>query len=155
MDLDTEPRTSSGAYLKLKDGESIVGILQGKAHTYYAKWQDEGGFAPVDEDTPGASFRFSLNFCEINKDKKMENPVVWEQGKKVWKFLQELNKDFPLEKTFIKIKRMGSDKSDTTYTILPVTKIKVADMQKQLDHMDLHEFGVEKLKFKEDDDLPF
>jgi len=134
--FDSEPRVSGGTFLKLEPGESVVGILKGKTKDYYAKWNGQGYEDSVPEDG-AASFRFKVNFIRMNADENLaDETVIWEQGATVYNFLKEMNADYPLDKTFIKIKRNGTG-IDTTYTLLPSTKIKYSVHKAHIEAVEL------------------
>lgn len=111
------PQTGGASYVKLKDGEKIHGIFRGDLHEFYAVWKD-GKPTEVPEGTPGAGFRFRINF--VVKEGSVYVPKVFEQGVTVYKALAELNGIYPLEKTLVQISRRGNSINDTEYTIMPL-----------------------------------
>lgn len=115
----TPSEGSAGNFLKIKAGEFALGVFRGSPHEFYNLWEN-GKSKEVPQGTLGARFRFKINF--VTKVNGQHTPVVWEQGPTVYNQLKDFNKDFPLEKTIVKISRTGSTKDDTTYTILPLPK---------------------------------
>lgn len=126
-DLNSEGG-SSKSFLRLKDGESIVGCFRGEIHEFYAKWAGKRP-TPCEVDEPGASFRFRVNF--IYKENGALVSKIWEQGVTVYKTLADLNNEFPLDQTWVKISRSGSSKDDTTYTVLPIKQNEITAAQER------------------------
>lgn len=102
--------------VKLKDGESVTGMIIGEFHTYYAIYNGKF-FQAAKKGEPGAKFRFRVNFAV--KDGSNWSMKVLEQGGMLFESLYELNENFPLEENMIMIKRKGGGQNDTTYTALP------------------------------------
>lgn len=114
----TPSQSSSGAslpFIKLKDGERLVGVFKGNPYEFHHIFSEK---RVVPEGTKGAAFRFRINF--ITKEGASYVPKVWEQGVTVYRMLKDLNESYPLEETVVEIKRSGSTKDDTTYSILPL-----------------------------------
>lgn len=108
----------TSTYIRLKDKESVVGIFRGDPYHFYSLWEDKKSRI-VEKGTKGAKFRFKLNF--LIKDGASWLPWIFENGKTVYKQLMEINGEYPLETTYLKITRNGSE-MDTTYSILPMLK---------------------------------
>lgn len=102
-------------FVKLKDGEEIIGVFKGMPHEFGLIWETKK-HVPV--GTEKSTFRFRINF--IVKEGASYVPKVFEQGITVYNMLKELHQSYPLPETAVKIKRSGSTKDDTTYTILPL-----------------------------------
>lgn len=114
------PETGGGKnFLKLKDKESISGIFRGELKEFFVVWEKGGKAHEVAEGTPGAKFRFRVNF--VIKEGAVYVPKILEQGLIVYKDLAEINKEYDLETTVIKITRNGMG-TDTTYSLLPLLK---------------------------------
>lgn len=109
-------KLDSSVYLRLKDGESKVGIFRGEIHEFYCKWVNKKPVV-VGPDDPDGGVRFSANFVTQEL-----TPMVWEFGITVYSQLADINEEYDLEKTMVKITRKGASQSDTTYTILPLLK---------------------------------
>lgn len=107
-------------YLKLSSGQSVVGVFMGEAYEFWQKWPFGGEKQVFTEYAPGAKSRFKLNFVV-----KAENGVmiskVWEFGLGTFNELAEINAEYPLEKTPIKITRKGEGKK-TEYHLMPMLK---------------------------------
>jgi hypothetical protein len=116
---DELPETGgSKNFIKLKDKESISGIIMGEIHEFFILWEN-GKSREVSEDTPGAKFRFRVNF--VIKEGSVYVPKILEQGLIVYKDLAAINEEYPLEQTVIKLTRNGTG-TDTTYSLLPLLK---------------------------------
>lgn len=105
-------------YLKVRDGESVTGILSGKIHIYY-----QNGFGPTAQIVgPGeGKQRFRHNF--VVKDGDQYVVKVWEFGPKIYDQLAALDENgWELEKTLLTISRTGSTKENTKYTVTPNKK---------------------------------
>ncbi len=110
-------KTDSGTYLKLGDGESVIGVFRGEIYESYIRW-DEGKSKPVTKDAAGAKSRFKANF--IVKEAGTYIAKVFEFSPTTYNQLVEINEMGPLEKTKVKIIRRGVSK-DTVYMIMPST----------------------------------
>jgi hypothetical protein len=102
-------------YLKIKDGEKVAGVFKGEIHEFGLIWE---GKKVVPIGTTGSSFRFRINF--ITKEGASYVAKVMEQGATVYNMLKDLNESYPLEETVVEIRRSGSTKDDTRYSILPL-----------------------------------
>lgn len=111
---------ASGPYLKLKDGESKVGVFRGEPYEYFILWAN-GKSQVVNRDQPGAKARFKLNFVVYNETIKGFEALVWEFGTMVYNQLAEINTEYPIETTKIKVTRNGVG-TDTVYSLLPILK---------------------------------
>lgn len=117
--FDTKPeRKGSSYYLKFTDGQSVVAVLRGELHTRYVRWT-EGKSEDVIEGTPGAKPRFSVNAIITDGGRFVAR--TWEFGAVINEALSEINDEYPLDKTKIKITRKGMG-LDTEYKILPLLK---------------------------------
>lgn len=108
-------------FLKLKDGEEITGVFKGLLYEFYQVWDTKEIFpwdTPRNERPANASFRFRVNF--ITKEGASYVAKVMEQGSTIYNAIRDLNEEYALEETVVKIKRTGSTKDDTRYSILPV-----------------------------------
>lgn len=112
------------SYVKLKDKESLRGVFRGAPHDFKIHWLNNRSHPCTGRpDCPHCmagdkpKFRFNLNF--VTKENDQYVVKVFEQGWTVYEQLREINKDYPLEHTLVKITRNGSG-TDTTYTILPL-----------------------------------
>lgn len=108
----------SSLFLKLKDGDSITGIFRGENHEFHVKWENGKSHLTNEHDQEGKP-RFRLNF--ITKEDKRLVAKIWEFSVVVYNQLADLNEEYPLETTKVKITRRGSG-TDTVYSILPLLK---------------------------------
>lgn len=124
-----EPKqeTSGGLFIKLKDGDSVSGVIAGEELVKYKKWEN-GKTTECDPEDERASFRFIVNMI-VNENGGYKAKLL-EQGRKVYDQLRELHESgYDLERTTIKITRKGSGLNDTTYTVLPVPNGTLNDKQ--------------------------
>lgn len=105
----------TSTFIKLKDKESVVGVLAGDIFEYFSLWENKKPRL-VPEGTPGAKFRFRINL--VVKDGTNFIPKVFEGGVAVYRHLEELSGEYSLEQTYLKITRNGEG-LDTTYSIIP------------------------------------
>jgi len=117
-------------YLKLKNGESKTGVLQGEIHEFFVKWL-EGKSKVVTKDTPEAKSRFKINFISHDDNKQLK-AFVWEFGIIIYNKLAAISEDFDLSKTTIKIKREGTG-TDTEYHIVPLGPVSNLDAVKAVE----------------------
>lgn len=118
MRFKDRPQNQEGGslpFVKLKDGEKILGVFKGSPAEFY-KIFAENRIVPA--GTKGASFRFRINF--VTKEGASYVAKVLEQGGTVYDMLKDLNESYPLEETVVEIKRTGATKDDTRYSILPL-----------------------------------
>lgn len=129
-----EVKTSSFSkyFLSMKDGSEIVGIFQGEPHIHYVHWdktQNRSAICSQDENCKFCqkgdkkAFKFRLNMVVKNEETKKLEAKILEGPKRLYGLLSELHKDFPLEETFVKVKRTGKTMNDTVYSALPQPKI--------------------------------
>lgn len=105
-------------FVKLKDGQSVSGILAGDPYVYHKKWEN-GKSVPCEDGEEGASFAFRINLV-VNENKTLV-PKILDKGWKVYAQLKALTeRGYDLSKTAVSIGRTGSGKSDTVYTVLPL-----------------------------------
>jgi hypothetical protein len=129
--------------VKLKPEESITGIFLGEIHSFNQHWDNKksytctgSGSCSYCQDGQKSSYRFQLNF--ITKENAVYVAKIFEHGWKVMQQLEELNKDYPLELTWVKITRRGNG-TDTTYAILPIKDFLLTSSQKkELEKVQLH-----------------
>lgn len=125
MRFKDDVSAGSGNFLKLKDGETRTGVFMGDPVDYYVKF--ENGKSIVCNPEDGGKFRFKINFVTIESGQFVSK--IWEGGALVYETLRELNKEYGLEDTKVKIIRKGTG-MDTTYSILPVIKEPLTANQK-------------------------
>lgn len=148
-DISAGEGLSSENFIKLKDKESISGIFQGDPFDYKTHWvqtlknyaicKGEGCEHCATGNKP--STRFRVNF--VVKDPSTNKMVarIFESNATTYSSMRELNKDYPLDKTVVKITRNGSGPK-TTYQILPVPGFSMTPaFDKSLKEVSLIEFS--------------
>lgn len=109
---------TGGYFIKLKDGESIQGVLTGEPYQFRQIWaKGNTKYFNATDDVEGSSFRFRINM--VIKENGMLVSKILEQSYNVFKQLQDLSSEYDLSRTSIKISRRGTG-AETTYTILPL-----------------------------------
>jgi hypothetical protein len=109
---------SGDLFLKLGDGESKIGVCRGDLYEFFQVWENNRSRL-VKPDEPGAKSRFRLNFVSYEDGKFVAR--IWEFGLMVYNQLADINEEYPLEKTKLKVTRKGKG-TDTVYMILPMLK---------------------------------
>lgn len=106
---------SPSNYLKIKDGESVTGILVGELYTYY-----QTGFGPTAKVVgPGQGKERHRANIAINGLFGFEIKI-WEFGSKLCDDLASLSAaGWDMDKTFITISRSGTTKETTRWTVTP------------------------------------
>lgn len=124
-------------YLKIKDGESVAGILVGELYTYF-----QTGFGPTAKIVgPGeGKERFRANFVVKEGDKYVA--MVWNFGPKIYDALSALSDaGWDLDKTTITIARAGTTKENTRYTVTPSPKPPSEAALKAIQALELNQLG--------------
>jgi hypothetical protein len=131
--------TGSSTFLTIKDGQSIKGIFVGDIYEFYTKWV--GGKSIVsNQDDVDAKIRFRCNFVTVDEKGELVTKI-WEFPYAVYENLKNINDEYPLENTKVKITRTGTG-TTTNYNIMPllgakdILKPSVVDIIKK---MPLHE----------------
>lgn len=108
-----------GLYLRLKDGESITGILLGNVHVFYSV--GFGADTRVVGPGEGGKKKYRHNF--VVKEGQDYAVRIWEFGPKIYDQLSALEASgWELNKTLLTISRSGSTKENTKYTVTPNKK---------------------------------
>jgi hypothetical protein len=115
---DEIPGSESKSFLRLKDGESAAGVFRGDPYEFFVLWENKQATV-VQEGTPGAKFRFRINFI-IKMPNGAYEARILEQGSTVYKDLKAIHKEYNLEQTAVKITRQGSTMNDTHYSLMPL-----------------------------------
>jgi hypothetical protein len=117
MKFTEEPTQSSGGgksmFLKIADGESVYCVLRGDIKVSYSRWTGTT-YEPAKKGEQGASMRFKVNAI-VAEDKKPVAKIL-EGGGHLYFDLKNINEEFPLETTMIKITRTGV-KQNTRFTV--------------------------------------
>lgn len=138
------PKRSNGGgsdgpsnYLRIKDGESVTGILRGELYKYY-----QTGFGPTAQVVgPGeGKERFKANFV-VKEDEKFV-AKLWEFGPKIYDMLAALHESgWKLDNTLLTISRVGSTKENTKYTVSPMKKEPTAAAMKEIEKLEMNSLG--------------
>lgn len=143
MNFDRKKNELGKHFITLKDGEEVVGVCQGEPHVHYNHWDNANKRSTVciGEDCKLCAggdkkkFRFRLNM--IVKGTAGLEPKILEGGWKLYNALGEINVEYPLEKTYIKVKRTGKTMNDTVYTVLPSKALLSDETKKMMETMEL------------------
>ena len=100
-------------YIKLKDGGFVEGLFRGEPHFFYQVFKDKVEYENWAE---GRSFKFKINFITKNEEGKLV-AKVFQGGSTLRDMLLDAREEYGLDCVF-KIKRTGSTKDDTRYSIL-------------------------------------
>jgi hypothetical protein len=119
---------SNEGVVRLKDKESVTGVLRGTPYEYRQHWVGNssilcdglGKCKVCDEGGNKPQFKFRVNIVASENGSGMV-AKIFESGWMVYKQLKSLqDAGYTLEKTVIKIARAGSGLNDTTYSVVPV-----------------------------------
>jgi hypothetical protein len=122
-------------FLRIKDGEDVVGMLRGEVYPFYAVGfgQDTRVVGPGE----GGKERFRHNF--IVKEGGKYVAKIWEFGPKIYDTLGALESGgWDLQTTMITISRTGSTKENTRYTVTPIKKEPSALVLKEIEALPLN-----------------
>lgn len=148
---------TSGAqdYVRLKDKESVVGIFIGDLYEYYSVWENKKP-REVPKETPGAKFRFRVNF--IVKDGPTFTPKIFENSASVYRQLEELHAEYDgLDTIYVRVTRNGEG-LDTTYSTMPGKKQPTPEEIAHIKTLKLHDLSGQKSNvpsFDSDEEIPF
>lgn len=111
---DTEPKGGGGGenFIKLKDGDAVEGCFVGEPYVFYQAFKEKEEYSSWSE---GRSFKFRVNF--IIKTDKGYTAKIYQGGSTVFKAIKNCFEEYSPNCIF-KIKRTGSTKDDTTYSVL-------------------------------------
>ena len=126
----SEETNGSGIFLTLKDGDEVMGVFRGQPKTFYSIFTDKT-HKEYDTRVEGSSFRFKVNVVIKNALDEFE-AKIWTAGSKVRDALLAVRQEYGLDVMY-KIKRTGSGKDDTVYSILfkkNLSKDELAEVEK-------------------------
>lgn len=134
-------------FIKLNDGQEIVGVFRGDPFEFQDHWinnrSQECTGSSCEHCKAGikSGFKFRINF--ITKENNEYVAKIFERGWSVYKTLRKLHEgDYNLEKTIVKIKRIGSTRQNTEYSVLPIPKYHVnAQLENTLAKVKLHDLA--------------
>lgn len=169
MEFPAKNSLSSKDFIKLKDGEFIEVIFRGTPFDFKQHWIgnkpslcSQDGLCETCKKGTKPAFRFRIH--AVIKENNNYIAKIWEQGWTVYESLIGINSDYPLEKTWLKLTRKGTDKNDTTYIVVPRPKnTSITDEQEKifqsLKYPELNNFEASEVKENPpsltDDDIPF
>lgn len=121
-------------FLKLKDGESVNGVLRGEIYEFYAKWVQGRGYVLVDESDPEGKSRYRINI--IVREENRFVAKIWEFGITVNNQVADIQADLEaakekLDETKLKITRHGGGTS-TEYNVLASREKMTPKMLKEI-----------------------
>ncbi len=124
--LDKVP-SGGGEYLKMEAGDTLEMVFRGPwpPHSFYKKFPDKTEHKDWAE---GRSFRFKVPV--VVKDGDAFVPKIWEQGVTVARMLRDVHEEYDGFDNVFKVKRTGSTKDDTTYSILFKRKLEGGALEK-------------------------
>lgn len=135
---DVAEASGGGHYIKLKDKESVTGIFMGEPHEFAIVWEN-GKSRHVPTGTPGSKFRFNINF--VVKEGTTYVPKIYEGGPQIYNQMADINEEYPLEETPVKITRNGTG-LDTEYNLMPMLKNPLTkEIKDYLATITLHKLG--------------
>ncbi len=139
---DLDALSGPNHFIKLKDGESVSGVCRGEIYEAFLVW-DNKQKTEVPEGTPGAKFRFSVNF--IVKDGSSYVAKILDGGTSIYKQLAALAEDYDITQTVVKITRQGNG-LDTEYSVLPAPPKQQVTKEAMtfIETVELHKLGDNK-----------
>lgn len=163
--MQFEQLSNPSNFVKLKDGERIVGVFRGDVYKYKQHWsnnksetctKEATGSCPHCAEGKRPGFRFNLNFLTMNSEGVFE-AKIFQGGAKVYNTLKGLHEsDYNLEKTMVSIARAGSTKDDTVYTILPTRDCDITEAKEAvISKVPLLDLGPKHEDDHEDQNVPF
>lgn len=135
-------------YLKLRDGESVIGILRGEMHSFRVKWEN-GSSTKLDEPDRNRHNRWKVNIVVKEGSglvvKVFEYGVdLYDQFADIQEALKETGKDISQIK--LRISRRGTA-MNTKYLVMPRSDDPISpSLMKELEQMKLVILDGEKKK---------
>jgi len=126
-------------YVRLKDGESIIGVLRGDIDEHYVKWVN-GKTHDTTADDKDAKIRYRVNIVVYEDGKFVAK--VFGFGPMLYDHFFELQKEMDLEKTKLKISRKGVD-TNTSYLPVPLGLVDEKNL-KAIAEVELNALGPKK-----------
>jgi len=112
-----------GLFVKLKDGDEVEGVFMGEPHTFY---QVFGSKTEHDNWVDGSSFKFKIPF--VVKENGVYVAKIFQGSKTTAGILLDVKDEYGTDCLY-KIKRKGSTKEDTKYSILFKGNLSVAELE--------------------------
>lgn len=123
-------RSSGGSFISLKDGDEVVGVFRGEPYAFYQIYGDK---REMKSWVQGASLRFKIAF--VTKENGAYVGKIFSGSKTVAEQLLDAKEEYGIDCVF-KVKRKGSGKDDTRYSIL---------FQKELNQTEIEQLNKIKL----------
>ena len=112
-DFDKKAKEAgNGSFIKLKDGDEVIGVFRGEPYLFYQEFKSKIEY-PYKVD--GASFKFRVNF--VVKEKEGYVAKILQGGATLAQQISACREEYGLDCAY-KIKRKGSGKEDTVYSVL-------------------------------------
>lgn len=147
--LEKAKEENVGVFLKIKDGEDVIGVFAGEPRTFYKDFDSKKEYP---RKARGLNFRFQINFL-VKEDGQYVAKIL-EQGSRFASSVLDVKAEYGLD-CFFKIKRTGSGQDDTRYSILFKEKLSPQDLA-EIKKVKLNDLGniptVTSSEF--DDDAP-
>ena len=117
MFSDDFKKSEGGMFIKLEDGESVVGAFAGNVLEFYNNFKLRSQYSLDDPNIPaGSSKRFKVNFVSAADDGTLI-PRILEGSKTTAKAIEKIVEKYGVD-YFVEITRNGTGKT-TTYSVLP------------------------------------
>lgn len=112
-------------FLRLKDGQSVVGVFVGDPYPFYAHWVNqkpvtcEGEHCNICKAGGKRGYRFKANFVTRDPQSGVLVAKIFEGTITTLKAMESFDAEHPLEDTLVKLSRKGAGPKDTVYILLP------------------------------------
>lgn len=115
---------SESVFLKIPDnGASLVFFLDTpEKWAYFKKCFGKDTVYKTTDEVDGAKFRFRSNVAWFETMNSAPEVKIFESGTQVYKELQNLHQDWPVDETVFKVQKTGTG-MQTTYRVVPVRKL--------------------------------
>lgn len=121
----TREEASSGtAFIRLKDGDKMVGVFAGEPITFFSIFKQQEMYS---KKVQGSSFKFRINFIESQNGKWV--PRILEQGAGMFDAIVACKEKYGIDKVAFEIGRKGQGKDDTVYSVLFDNNLTDADLE--------------------------
>lgn len=119
-------------FLRLKDGDKVNVVCRGEIYEFQTKWENGKSLVV----TEGGKPRFRMNAIVHEEGRFISK--IWEFGVKIYNQLADIHEVYPLDKSKLRVSRIGSTKDNTTYNILPIVNEPIPPkVQKEIDAVEL------------------
>lgn len=142
-----------GKFISLKDGDAIEGVFWGEPYTYWRTYPDKTEYSDWAE---GRRFNFKTNFIVTEEGERKAK--ILQGSKTFYNSICDVLEEYGQDSVF-KIKRSGSGKDDTRYSVLHKGKLsvnQVVEIKKvRLEELSSGRKRDESSKAEKDEGLPF